>query len=98
MTGCESGETATASHAQILSYFKQTQNQQKISEISGANHQVAAATEQQGCVVEHINESAHLIAGRAADIHHNAQQQIITINSLTQRAEQLRMLVNQCKV
>lgn len=94
--GMQSSELVTG-HTQ-LSVQSLQQIQHKFAEISGGNHQVAAATEEQGTVVEHINESAHLIAGSAADIHHNAQQQIIAIDSLTQRAEQLRMLVNQFKV
>jgi methyl-accepting chemotaxis protein len=94
--GMQSSEQVTE-HTR-LSVQSLSQIQQKFSEISGGNHQVAAATEEQGSVVEHINESAHLIAGSAADIHHNAQQQIIAIDSLTQRAEQLRTLVNQFKV
>ncbi|MCT6699183.1 methyl-accepting chemotaxis protein [Rheinheimera sp. 4Y26] len=94
--GMQSSEQVTE-HTQ-LSVQSLNQIQHKFAEISGGNHQVAAATEEQGSVVEHINESAHLIAGSAADIHHNAQQQIIAIDSLTQRAEQLRMLVNQFKV
>lgn len=94
--GMQSSELV-AGHTQ-LSVQSLQQIQHKFAEISGGNHQVAAATEEQGTVVEHINESAHLIAGSAADIHHNAQQQIIAIESLTQRAEQLRLLVNQFKV
>lgn len=94
--GMQSSEQVTE-HTQ-LSVQSLNQIQHKFAEISGGNHQVAAATEEQGSVVEHINESAHLIAGSAADIHNNAQQQIIAIDSLTQRAEQLRMLVNQFKV
>ncbi len=94
--GMQSSEQVTE-HTQ-LSVQSLNQIQHKFAEISGGNHQVAAATEEQGSVVEHINESAHLIAGSAADIHHNALQQIIAIDSLTQSAEQLRMLVNQFKV
>ena len=71
---------------------------QKFEAISAGNHQVAAATEEQGTVVEHINESAHLISDSAASIHQNAQQQLQAISLLQQRAEQLRALVTQFKV
>ena len=71
---------------------------QKFEAISAGNHQVAAATEEQGTVVEHINESAHLISDSAASIHHNAEQQLKAIAALQQRAEQLRRLVTQFKV
>ncbi|HBN88045.1 methyl-accepting chemotaxis protein [Rheinheimera aquimaris] len=71
---------------------------QKFEAISSGNHQVAAATEEQGTVVEHINESAHLISDSAASIHHNAEQQLKAISLLQQRAEQLRALVTQFKV
>jgi len=71
---------------------------QKFEAISAGNHQVAAATEEQGTVVEHINESAHLISDSAASIHHNAEQQLKAIALLQQRAEQLRQLVTQFKV
>ena len=72
--------------------------QQKFEVISTGNHQVAAATEEQGTVVEHINQSAHLISDSAASIHHNAEQQLKAISVLQQRAEQLRTLVTQFKV
>lgn len=71
---------------------------QKFEAISAGNHQVAAATEEQGTVVEHINQSAHLISDSAASIHHNAEQQLQAISLLQQRAEQLRTLVTQFKV
>lgn len=71
---------------------------QKFEAISAGNHQVAAATEEQGAVVEHINQSAHLISDSAASIHDNAEQQLKAISLLQQRAEQLASLVNQFKV
>lgn len=71
---------------------------QKFEAISAGNHQVAAATEEQGTVVEHINESAHLISDSASSIHSNAEQQLKAISVLQQRAEQLRRLVTQFKV
>lgn len=72
--------------------------QHKFEEISGGNHQVAAATEEQGSVVEHINESAHLIAASATEINGNIEQQLSAINGLQRCAEQLRALVSQFKV
>ena len=72
--------------------------EQKFADISSGNHQVAAATEQQGAVAEHINESAHLISDSAASIHHNAQQQLDAIKLLQARADHLRSLVTQFKV
>lgn len=71
---------------------------QKFEAISSGNHQVAAATEEQGAVAEHINESAHLISDSAASIHHNAEQQLEAITLLQNRAEHLRSLVTQFKV
>jgi len=68
---------------------------QKFDQISGSNHQVAAATEQQGAVVDHINQSAHLIADSANDIHHNAELQLAEIKHLQQVAKQLATLVQQ---
>ncbi len=84
---------STEQSAQALLSIKQ-----KFEAISNGNHQVAAATEEQGTVVEHINESAHLISDSAASIHHNAEQQLKAISLLQQRAEQLRRLVTQFKV
>lgn len=71
---------------------------QKFEAISSGNHQMAAATEEQGAVAEHINESAHLISDSASTIHHNAEQQLAAIQMLQTRAEQLRSLVTQFKV
>ncbi|MFP2769359.1 methyl-accepting chemotaxis protein [Oceanisphaera sp. KMM 10153] len=71
---------------------------QKFEAISSGNHQVAAATEEQGAVAEHINESAHLISDSAASIHHNAEEQLEAISALQERAEHLRSLVTQFKV
>ncbi|EGM79731.1 methyl-accepting chemotaxis protein [Rheinheimera sp. A13L] len=72
--------------------------QRKFEDISGGNHQVASATEEQGTVVEHINLSAHLISDSANEIYQNAEQQLNAIQSLQTRAEQLRLLVSQFKV
>lgn len=72
--------------------------QRKFEDISGGNHQVASATEEQGTVVEHINLSAHLISDSANEIYQNAEQQLKAIQSLQARAEHLRALVSQFKV
>lgn len=72
--------------------------QRKFEDISGGNHQVASATEEQGTVVEHINLSAHLISDSANEIYQNAEQQLKAIQSLQSRAEHLRALVSQFKV
>jgi methyl-accepting chemotaxis protein len=72
--------------------------QRKFEDISGGNHQVASATEEQGTVVEHINLSAHLISDSANEIYQNAEQQLKAIQSLQARAEHLRLLVSQFKV
>ncbi|WP_088331023.1 methyl-accepting chemotaxis protein [Lacimicrobium sp. SS2-24] len=71
--------------------------QQRFEEINAGNHQVAAATEEQGAVVEHINQSAHLISDSASTIHSNAEEQLRAIETLQQRANELRKLVGQFK-
>jgi methyl-accepting chemotaxis protein len=96
-------QQGTASSQQVADNTEQSAAallsiKQKFEAISAGNHQVAAATEEQGTVVEHINESAHLISDSAASIHHNAKQQLKAIGLLQQRAEQLRALVTQFKV
>ena len=96
-------QQGTASSQQVADNTEQSAAalisiKQKFEAISAGNHQVAAATEEQGTVVEHINESAHLISDSAASIHQNAQQQLQAISLLQQRAEQLRALVTQFKV
>ena len=72
--------------------------QQKFEIISQGNHQVAAATEEQGTVVEHINQSAHDISDSAMQIHDNAEQQQRGTQSLLLRAQHLKDLVSQFKV
>ncbi|MCO7205203.1 MULTISPECIES: methyl-accepting chemotaxis protein [Pseudoalteromonas] len=72
--------------------------QQKFEIISQGNHQVAAATEEQGTVVEHINQSAHDISDSAMQIHDNAEQQQRGTQSLLSRAQHLKDLVSQFKV
>ncbi|MBZ9613450.1 methyl-accepting chemotaxis protein [Rheinheimera maricola] len=96
-------QQGTASSKKVVEHTEQSAAallsiKQKFEAISAGNHQVAAATEEQGTVVEHINESAHLISDSAASIHHNAEQQLKAISLLQQRAEQLRTLVTQFKV
>jgi methyl-accepting chemotaxis protein len=96
-------QQGTASSQQVADNTEQSAAaliniKQKFEAISAGNHQVAAATEEQGTVVEHINESAHLISDSAASIHHNAEQQLKAIGLLQQRAEQLRALVTRFKV
>ena len=96
-------QQGTASSKQVAERTEQSAAallniKQKFEAISAGNHQVAAATEEQGTVVEHINESAHLISDSAASIHRNAEQQLKAIGLLQQRAEQLRTLVTQFKV
>ncbi len=96
-------QQGTASSQQVADHTEQSAEallsiKQKFEAISAGNHQVAAATEEQGTVVEHINQSAHLISDSAASIHQNAQQQLAAISLLQQRAEQLRALVTQFKV
>lgn len=71
---------------------------EKFDNISDRNHQVAAATEEQGTVIDHINKSAQTITDSAATIHHDSEQQLEAINMLQNRAEHLRDLVNQFKV
>ncbi|MEO2279620.1 methyl-accepting chemotaxis protein [Pseudoalteromonas pernae] len=72
--------------------------QQKFELISQGNHQVAAATEEQGTVVEHINQSAHDISNSATEIHDNAEHQQRSTQSLLSRAQHLQDLVSQFKV
>ncbi|MDP5291988.1 methyl-accepting chemotaxis protein [Oceanimonas sp. CHS3-5] len=72
--------------------------QQRFEAISSGSHQVAAATEEQGAVADHINQSAHVISDSAAGIHDNAEQQLVAISELQQRAEHLRSLVGQFRV
>ncbi|AEY01854.1 putative methyl-accepting chemotaxis sensory transducer [Oceanimonas sp. GK1] len=72
--------------------------QQRFEAISSGSHQVAAATEEQGAVADHINQSAHVISDSAAGIHDNAEQQLAAIGQLQQRAEHLRSLVGQFRV
>ncbi|WP_462159649.1 hypothetical protein [Pseudoalteromonas sp. GB56] len=59
---------------------------------------MAAATEEQGTVVEHINQSAHDISNSATEIHDNAEHQQRSTQSLLSRAQHLKDLVSQFKV
>ncbi|ALT00368.1 methyl-accepting chemotaxis protein [Lacimicrobium alkaliphilum] len=93
--GNASSKKVTESTRQSAQSLKEIQ--QRFEEINAGNHQVAAATEEQGAVVEHINQSAHLISDSAGTIHDNAEQQLRAIETLQQRASELRKLVNQFK-
>ncbi|WP_416305368.1 methyl-accepting chemotaxis protein [Neptunicella sp. SCSIO 80796] len=70
----------------------------KFDSISEGNHQVASATEEQSSVVEHINESAQIIADTAASIHDNAENEQLEIKQLKKRADHMRDIVSQFKV
>ncbi|WP_438862721.1 methyl-accepting chemotaxis protein [Neptunicella sp.] len=70
----------------------------KFDSISDGNHQVASATEEQSSVVEHINESAQIIADTAASIHENAENEQLEIKQLKQRADHMKKIVSQFKV
>lgn len=70
----------------------------RFDSISDGNHQVAAATEEQTSVVDHINESAQTIATMANNIHSSAESQLQEIDRLTARAQHMRQIVSQFKV
>jgi len=69
--------------------------QEKFDDINQGNHQVAAATEEQASVVDHINESAHVIADTAGQINDSAQQCFEEINHLQKQADRMSGLVKQ---
>jgi len=71
---------------------------EKFDNISDRNHQVAAATEEQGAVIDHINQSAQTITDSAMTIHDDSEKQLQAISMLQKRAEELRALVHQFKV
>ncbi|GGO68026.1 methyl-accepting chemotaxis protein [Bowmanella pacifica] len=85
----DSAESASASLTGIRTRF---------DSISDGNHQVAAATEEQTSVVDHINESAQTIATMANNIHASAESQLQEIDTLTARAQHMREIVSQFKV
>ncbi len=66
--------------------------------ISEGNIQVAAATEEQASVVNHINESAQTISDMATSIHESSQNQIREVETLKQRAAHMRKIISQFKV
>lgn len=67
----------------------------KFDDINRGNHQVAAATEEQASVVDHINESAHVIADTAEHINDSALKCFEEINHLHGQAERMSKLVKQ---
>ena len=69
--------------------------QQKFDDINRGNHQVAAATEEQASVVDHVNESAHVIADTAERINDSALKCFEEINNLHEQAERMSRLVKQ---
>jgi methyl-accepting chemotaxis protein len=71
---------------------------QRFDTISDSNHQVAAATEEQASVVDHINQSAQTIADIAMSILDSAHSQTDEVNALSDRAEHLSQLVRQFRV
>lgn len=85
----DSAESASAALTGIRTRF---------DSISDGNHQVAAATEEQASVVDHINESAQTIATMANNIHASAESQLQEIDTLTARAQHMREIVSQFKV
>ncbi|EAR11268.1 methyl-accepting chemotaxis protein [Reinekea blandensis] len=70
----------------------------RFDNISDGNHQVAAATEEQASVVDHINESAQTIANMAGNINDNAKEQLEEISNLDDRSQRMRSVVSQFKV
>ncbi|WP_286235015.1 methyl-accepting chemotaxis protein [Thalassotalea sediminis] len=70
----------------------------RFDSISDGNHQVAAATEQQSTVVEHVSESAQNISLMANHISDAAMSQIEEVNGLSERARHMREIINQFKV
>ncbi|AWL13118.1 Methyl-accepting chemotaxis protein NahY [Saliniradius amylolyticus] len=70
----------------------------KFEQINDGNHQVASATEQQASVVEHINESAQIIADTASSIYDNAETDLAEIKRLKEQALHMQAVVRQFKV
>ena len=70
----------------------------RFDSISDGNHQVAAATEEQSAVIDHVNESSQTIADMASSIYANAQEQIKEVEVLSKRAAHMRQIVSQFKV
>lgn len=66
--------------------------------ISDGNHQVAAATEEQASVVDHINESAQNISLMSNKIHDSSKSQLEEIDTLNSRAQHMGGIISQFKV
>jgi methyl-accepting chemotaxis protein len=66
--------------------------------ISDGNHQVAAATEEQASVVDHINESAQNISAMSNKIHDSSKSQLEEIDTLNSRAQHMGKIIRQFKV
>jgi methyl-accepting chemotaxis protein len=66
--------------------------------ISDGNHQVAAATEEQASVVDHINESAQNISIMSNKIHDSSKSQLEEIDTLNSRAQHMGVMISQFKV
>ncbi|WP_372870136.1 methyl-accepting chemotaxis protein [Shewanella sp.] len=62
---------------------------EKFDHINEGNHQVAAATEQQASVVEHINQAAHIIADTADRINQSANLSVEETSKLKQQAQRM---------
>ncbi|ABL98762.1 putative methyl-accepting chemotaxis sensory transducer [Shewanella amazonensis SB2B] len=69
--------------------------QEKFDDINQGNQQVAAATEEQASVVDHVNESAHVIADTAGYINGSALQCFDEIRNLQGQADRMSRLVKQ---
>ncbi|HCM06609.1 MAG TPA: methyl-accepting chemotaxis protein [Oceanospirillales bacterium] len=66
--------------------------------ISDGNHQVAAATEEQAAVVDHINDSAHNISDMSNKIHDSSKSQLEEIDTLNTRAQHMGVIISLFKV
>ncbi len=66
--------------------------------ISDGNHQVAAATEEQAAVVDHINESAKTISTMSNKIHDSSKSQLEEIDTLNTRAQHMGVIISLFKV
>jgi methyl-accepting chemotaxis protein len=66
--------------------------------ISDGNHQVAAATEEQAAVVDHINESAKTISTMSNKIHDSSKSQLEEIDTLNTRAQHMGVMISLFKV
>ncbi|NVK39568.1 MAG: methyl-accepting chemotaxis protein [Gammaproteobacteria bacterium] len=85
----EMAESASASLSTIRNRF---------DTISDGNHQVAAATEEQASVVDHINESAQNISTMSSNILESCRSQLSEIDTLNARAQHMGSIIRQFKV